>query len=354
MTRKIVHIDMDAFYASVELRENPQLKGLPVVVAWDSIRSVIVAASYEARKYGLRSAMSVRRARELCPHAIYIAPNFSLYRDVSRQIRAIFLQYTDRIEPLSLDEAYLDVTVNHKGIASATEVARRIQQEIFLQTSLTASAGVAPNKFLAKIASDWNKPNGICVVPPSKVLEFLQDLPLEKIPGVGRVTLAKFHRLQMKTIADLRQRTQWELTHHFGRYGHRLYELARGIDLREVDGNQQSQQVSTETTFDRDLPYMQLKDPLDGIATKLWEQVLRKRKFGRTVTLKLKTATFRIVTRSQTYSSPMYSVDDVRQAAAMLLERVDSDKRHTLYRLIGLGISTFAEVDEEQAQMSLL
>src|SRR5690606_11514745 len=233
MTRKIVHIDMDAFYASVELRENPQLRGLPVVVAWESIRSVIVAASYEARKYGLRSAMSVRRARQLCPHAIYIAPNFTLYRDVSRQVRAIFMQYTDRIEPLSLDEAYLDVTVNHKGIASATEVARRIQQEIFQQTSLTASAGVAPNKFLAKIASDWNKPNGICVIPPSKVLAFLQDLPLEKIPGVGRVTLAKFHRLNVKTIADLRQRSQWELTYHFGRHGHRLYELARGIDMRE-------------------------------------------------------------------------------------------------------------------------
>src|SRR5690606_22070210 len=254
--------------------------------------------------------------------------------DVSRQVRGIFQQYTDLIEPLSLDEAYLDVTVNHKGIASATEVARRIQQEIFQQTSLTASAGVAPNKFLAKIASDWNKPNGICVIPPSKVLAFLQDLPLEKIPGVGRVTLAKFHRLNMKTIADLRQRSQWELTYHFGRHGHRLYELARGIDMRDVDGNQPSQQVSTETTFDRDLPYIQLQEPLDAIATKLWEQVLRKRKFGRTVTLKLKTASFRIVTRSQTYSSPMYSVDDIRQAAAMLLERVEADKRHTLYRLV--------------------
>ncbi len=354
MTRKIVHIDMDAFYASVELRENPQLKGLPVVVAWDSIRSVIVAASYEARKYGLRSAMSVRRARELCPHAIYIAPNFTLYRDVSRQVRGIFQQYTDRIEPLSLDEAYLDVTVNHQGITSATEVARRIQDDILRETSLTASAGVAPNKFLAKIASDWNKPNGICVIPPSKVMSFLQDLPLEKIPGVGRVTLAKFHRLQMKTIADLRLHSEWELTHHFGRYGHRLYELARGIDLREVDTNQQSQQISTETTFDRDLPYLKLQDPLDAIARKLWEQVLRKRKFGRTVTLKLKSASFRIVTRSQTYSNPLYSVDEVRQAAATLLARLEADKRHTLYRLIGLGISAFAEIDEIEAQISLL
>jgi len=325
-----------------------------VVVAWDSIRSVIVAASYEARKYGLRSAMSVRRARELCPHAIYISPNFTLYRDVSRQVRAIFQQYTDRIEPLSLDEAYLDVTQNHKGIASATEVANRIREEIFLQTSLTASAGVAPNKFLAKIASDWNKPNGICVVPPSKVMAFLQDLPLEKIPGVGRVTLAKFHRLQMNTVADLRLRSEWELTHHFGRYGHRLYELARGIDLREVDTNQESQQISTETTFDRDLPYLQLQDPLDAIARKLWDQVLRKRKFGRTVTLKLKSASFRIVTRSQTYSSPIYSLDEVRQAAASLLERVELDKRQSLYRLIGLGISAFADIDEVEAQLLLL
>ncbi|ETF02070.1 DNA polymerase IV [Advenella kashmirensis W13003] len=354
MTRKIVHIDMDAFYASVELRENPQLRGLPVVVAWDSIRSVVVAASYEARKYGLRSAMSVRRARELCPHAIYIAPNFMLYREVSRQVRSIFQQYTDRIEPLSLDEAYLDVTTNHKNIASATEVARRIREDIFLQTSLTASAGVAPNKFLAKIASDWNKPNGMCVIPPSKVQLFLQDLPLEKIPGVGRVTLAKFHRLQMKTVGDLRQRSEWELSYHFGRYGRRLYELARGIDLREVDGNQESQQVSTETTFDRDLPFAQLSAPLDAIAQKLWDQLLRKRKFGRTVTLKLKTASFRIVTRSQTYSNPLYSLDDVRQAAAMLLDRIELEKRSMLYRLIGLGVSTFAEVAEDELQMSLL
>ncbi len=354
MTRKIVHIDMDAFYASVELRENPQLKGLPVVVAWDSIRSVIVAASYEARKYGLRSAMSVRRARELCPHAIYISPNFTVYREVSRQIRAIFMQYTDKIEPLSLDEAYLDVTVNHQNIASATEVARRIRQDIFLQTSLTASAGIAPNKFLAKIASDWNKPNGMCVIPPSRVEQFLQDLPLEKIPGVGRVTLGKFHRLQMKTVGDLRLRSEWELSHHFGKHGKRLYELARGIDLREVDGNQESQQISTETTFDRDLPYDQLMPPLDAIAKKLWDQILRKRKFGRTVTLKLKTASFRIVTRSQTYSSPLYSLDDLRQAAAVLLERVESEKRRMQYRLIGLGISTFAEIQEEDTQMSLI
>lgn len=354
MTRKIVHIDMDAFYASVELRENPQLKGLPVVVAWDSIRSVIVAASYEARKYGLRSAMSVRRARELCPHAIYIAPNFTVYREVSRQIRAIFLQYTDKIEPLSLDEAYLDVTINHKGIASATEVASRIREDIFLQTSLTASAGVAPNKFLAKIASDWNKPNGMCVIPPSRVQQFLQDLPLEKVPGVGRVTLAKFHRLDMRTIGDLRLRSEWELSYHFGRYGRRLYELARGIDLREVDGSQESQQISTETTFDRDLPFLQLKDPLDALAKRLWDQVLRKRKFGRTVTLKLKTASFRTISRSQTYSSPLYSLDDIQQAAAMLLQRIEVEKRHMLYRLIGVGISTFAELEEDELQMSLL
>ncbi len=354
MTRKIVHIDMDAFYASVELRENPQLKGLPVVVAWDSIRSVIVAASYEARKYGLRSAMSVRRARELCPHAVYISPNFTLYRDVSRQVRSIFLQYTDRIEPLSLDEAYLDVTTNHKNIASATEVARRIREEIFRQTSLTASAGIAPNKFLAKIASDWNKPNGMCVIPPSKVEQFLQELPLEKIPGVGRVTLAKFHRLQMRTVGDLRLRSEWELSFHFGKHGRRLYELARGIDLREVDGNQESQQISTETTFDRDLSFQQLNAPLDAIAGKLWDQILRKRKFGRTVTLKLKTASFKILTRSQTYSSPLYSVDDVRQAAAALLSRIDPQKRRMQYRLLGLGVSTFAEVQDEEIQMSLL
>ena len=354
MNRKIVHVDMDAFYASVELRENPSLKGKPVVVAWDSIRSVVVAASYEARKYGLHSAMSVRRARQLCPQAIYIAPNFTLYRDVSRQVRNIFLRYTDKIEPLSLDEAYLDVTQNLLGLPSATEVAMRIREDIFRQTALTASAGVAPNKFLAKIASDWNKPNGICVISPSRVEAFLQPLALEKVPGVGRVTLARFHKLGIFTVGELRNCSEWELTRHFGRYGHRLYDLARGIDLREVDGNQESLQISTETTFDKDIPYSMLMEPLEYIARRLWEQILRKKKFGRTVTLKLKTASFRILTRSQTYANPLYAMDDVRMAAQMLLERIEPDKRQVQYRLIGLGVSTFAESDDEALQMSLL
>ncbi|MFC2708053.1 MAG: DNA polymerase IV, partial [Neisseria sp.] len=197
--RKIIHIDMDAFYASVELHEQPHLKGLPVVVAWDGTRSVICAASYEARKFGLHSAMSVATAKRLCPQAVFVQPHFDLYRQVSAQIHAVFRRYTDLIEPLSLDEAYLDVTQNFENIPYASEVAKRIRAEIFEETGLTASAGIAPNKFLAKIASDWRKPNGQFVLPPQKIMAFLESLPLGKIPGVGKVTLKKMNALGMQT-----------------------------------------------------------------------------------------------------------------------------------------------------------
>ena len=194
-SRKIVHIDMDAFYASVEQRDNPDLRGKPVVVAWTGPRSVVCAASYEARRFGVHSAMSAIRAQRLCPQAVYVPPDFNRYRDVSRQIRQIFARHTDLIEPLSLDEAYLDVTVNKLGLPSATEVAQVIRQQIRTETGLTASAGIAPNKFLAKIASDWNKPDGQFVIRPTKVLEFLQPLPVRKVPGVGKVTQARLEQL---------------------------------------------------------------------------------------------------------------------------------------------------------------
>ncbi|HGN6297794.1 TPA: DNA polymerase IV, partial [Neisseria gonorrhoeae] len=226
--RKIIHIDMDAFYASVELREQPHLKGRPVVVAWEGARSVICAASYEARQFGLHSAMSVATVKRLCPQAVYVPPHFDLYRQVSAQIHAVFRRYTDLIEPLSPDEAYLDVTRNFKNIPYAGEVAKEIRAAIFAETGLTASAGIAPNKFLAKIASDWRKPNGQFVLPPHKVMAFLETLPLGKIPGAGKVTLKKMQSLGMRTAGDLRRFERGELLNHFGRYGYRLYDLARG------------------------------------------------------------------------------------------------------------------------------
>ena len=232
--RKIVHIDMDAFYASVEQRDDPQLRGKPVVVAWRGNRSVVCAASYEARKFGVRSAMPSVRAERLCPNAIFLPPDFPRYRTVSRQVRDIFRRHTDLIEPLSLDEAYLDVTENKTGLPTATQVARTIREQIRTELQLTASAGVAPNKFLAKIASDWKKPDGLFVIQPDEVDSFLISLPVGRVPGVGKVTEEKLQSLGVQTIGDLRRFELSALEKRFGRYGVRLYELARGVDESAV------------------------------------------------------------------------------------------------------------------------
>ena len=351
-SRKIVHIDMDAFYASVELRDQPELQGKPVVVAWDGARSVICAASYEARKYGLRSAMAVSRAKQLCPHAIYISPNFDKYRDVSQQIHQIFRQYTNIIEPLSLDEAYLDVTTNLQQLASATEVAQAIRADIRQQTSLTASAGVAPNKFLAKVASDWNKPDGIFVIKPAQVLEFLQPLPLKKIPGVGQVTLQKMQHLGLTTISDLLHLSQAELAHHFGRYGYRLFDLARGIDNSPVKSQRQRQQLSTETTFMHDRQLCELQDIWSALISKLWREISQKKLSARTITIKLKTSQFKLITRSMTYSAAFSSERDLHTALHALLDRLEFDD-NPAFRLAGVGVGELSQHGEQQ-QLSLL
>ncbi|CAB3862326.1 DNA polymerase IV [Achromobacter animicus] len=350
--RKIVHVDMDAFYASVEQRDNPDLRGKPVVVAWTGPRSVVCAASYEARRYGIHSAMSAIKAERLCPHAIYVPPDFNRYRDVSRQVRQIFARHTDLIEPLSLDEAYLDVTVNKCGLPSATEVAQVIRQQIREETGLTASAGVAPNKFLAKIASDWNKPDGIFVVRPSKVLAFLEPLPVRKVPGVGKVTQARLEQLGIQTVGDLATHSAQELEHYFGRYGRRLYELARGIDEREVQTDQPLQQVSAETTFSNDVRLEAVGDALDRMAEKVWDQALKKGALGRTVVLKLKTDRFRILTRSQTCAQPPTSAMELAALARLLCDRVELPPG-TLYRLAGVGMSNFADPGEQSRQPDL-
>jgi DNA polymerase-4 len=232
--RKIVHVDMDAFYASVEQRDNPNLRAKPVIVAWQARRSVVCAASYEARSFGVHSAMPAIRAERLCPHAIFVTPDFPRYRAVSQSVREIFKRHTDLIEPLSLDEAYLNVTENKTGLPTATLVARTIRKQVHEQLNLTASAGVAPNKFLAKLASDWRKPDGLFVIQPEDVDEFLLPLPVGRLPGVGKVTGEKLAKLGIKTVGDLRPFDLRALEDHFGRYGRRLHELAHGIDDNEV------------------------------------------------------------------------------------------------------------------------
>lgn len=335
--RKIIHIDMDAFYASVELREQPHLRGLPVVVAWEGTRSVVCAASYEARRFGLRSAMSVSAAKRLCPQAVFVPPHFDLYREVSAQIHAVFRRHTDLIEPLSLDEAYLDVSRNLQNLPYASDVAKAIRGSIFEETGLTASAGVAPNKFLAKIASDWRKPNGQFVLPPEKVAAFLETLPLGKIPGVGKVTLQKMQALGMHTAGDLRRFERGELLNHFGRYGYRLYDLARGIDERPVKSSRERVQISTEITLPEDVPLAEAALHLPYLAEDLWQQMQRKRLAAKSVTLKLKTTDFRIITRSLTYSSTLPNTAALLSAAETLLKRVPTE--HDAFRLIGVGVS---------------
>lgn len=352
--RKIVHIDMDAFYASVEIRDQPELRGKPVAVAWDGPRSVICAASYEARQFGLRSAMSVARAKQLCPQAIYIAPSFDKYRAVSQQIHEIFQQYTDLIEPLSLDEAYLDVTSNFKNLPTATDVAQAIRADIFAHTHLTASAGVAPNKFLAKIASDWNKPNGLCVIKPNQVAQFLPNLPVGKIPGVGQVTLQKMQSLNIQTVGELARHSQAELAHHFGRYGYRLYDLARGIDERLVNASREHQKISKETTFSDDKFLPELAEHWQNLAYRVWEQMQKKQVMARTVSIKLKTSQFKTITRSVTYSSHIPHYNEFQAAVLHIIERLTPElSQQLMFRLAGVGVAELA-LQQEQAQLRLL
>lgn len=353
MVRKIVHIDMDAFYASVELLDQPHLIGQPVVVAWDGDRSVICAASYSARKFGLHSAMSVAKAKLLCPQAVYIAPNFDKYRAVSQQIHTIFSQYSSLIEPLSLDEAYLDVSHNLKGIATATEVAQAIRADIEKQTGLTASAGVAPNKFLAKIASDWHKPDGLCVIKPHQVKDFLPNLLVSKIPGVGRVTLQKMHHLSIKTVDDLAQHSQAELAYHFGRYGYRLYDLARGIDDRPVNADHQRQQISLETTFMQDKSLNELAEIWQQLTNDVWQKMQQKQINARSVGIKLKTTGFKVITRSITYRSDIPNLSSLQQAVHSIINKLDIEQS-LQFRLAGVGVSELSPFDQSIQQLRLL
>ncbi len=340
MLRKIVHIDMDAFYASVEQRDDPSLRGRPVVVAWRGKRSVVCAASYEARRFGVRSAMAAVHAERLCPDAIFIPPDFSRYKAVSQAVREIFRRYTDLIEPLSLDEAYLDVTQNKAGLSTATQVAKAIRQQVRDELHLTASAGVAPNKFLAKIASDWRKPDGLFVIQPQDIESFLLPLSVGKIPGVGKVMENRLQQIGIETVGELRNLGQPNLQQLFGRYGMRLYELARGIDHSRVVPDRPTKSISAEDTFEVDIPLQAMEEVIRRLAEKVWKASRREERIARTVVLKLKTAEFNILTRSHTPAIPPSSVEDLTSIALSLRDRIDlsPDQR---FRLAGVGLSNF-------------
>ncbi len=342
--RKIIHIDMDAFYASVAQRDDPSLRGKPVVVAWRGHRSVVCAASYEARVFGVRSAMAVARAERLCPEAVFVAPDFARYRTVSQQVRDIMRRHSDTIEPLSLDEAYLDVTQTKTGLPSATEVANVIRQDIQRETELTASAGVAPNKFLAKIASDWRKPNGLFVIRPHEVMAFLNPLSVARLPGVGKVMEDKLKALGVTTIGELGGIAPKDLERQFGRYGLRLHNLSQGIDHGEVTPDRPTQSISAEDTFEQDLPLTELEPMVRRLAGKVWVAAAQEsERIGRTVVLKLKTANFRIHTRSHTPSLPPSSLEELVTLAVALIARVDFPAG-TRYRLVGVGLGNFCDL----------
>lgn len=355
--RKIVHVDMDAFYASVEQRDDPSLRGRPVVVAWRGARSVVCAASYEARRFGVRSAMPAITAERLCPQAVFVPPDFPRYKAVSRQVRDIFARHTALIEPLSLDEAYLDVTQPLSALPSATAVAEAIRAAIREETALTASAGVAPNKFLAKIASDWNKPDGVFVIRPSMIDAFLAPLPVGRLPGVGKVMAARLEAHGVRNVGELRALGAARLETLFGRWGVRLHQLALGIDEHPVQPDRPTMQISCEDTFQHDLRLAELEPHVRKLAARAWASYLRERerdpsRIARTAVLKLKTSGFRILTRSFTPAALPDCAEDFADVAWSLNARVDLPDA-TRYRLAGVGLSGFTDADHHAAQRGL-
>jgi DNA polymerase-4 len=351
--RKIIHIDMDAFYASVEQRDNPDLRGKPVAVGGSRERGVVAAASYEARKFGVRSAMPSVTARRKCPDLIFVTPRFEVYKQVSRQIRAIFAEYTRIIEPLSLDEAYLDVTENLQGIASATEIAQRIRARIRAETQLTASAGVSYNKFLAKLASDHRKPDGLFVITPAMGPSFVEGLTVQRFHGVGPATAAKMNRLGIFTALDLRSKDEAFLQKHFGKAGPHYFNICRGIDHRPIRANRVRKSVGAENTFPRDLArFDEMKAELEPLVDKIWRYCDGAGLRGRTVTLKVKFADFQVITRSKTIAAPVSDRLTLGSISGDLLAaQFPMPKR---VRLIGVSLSSLcADLREDDPQMTL-
>ena len=357
--RKIIHVDMDAFFASVEQRDNPELRGKPVAVGGSSGRGVVAAASYEARRFGVRSAMPSVTAKRLCPDLIFCKSRFDVYREVSQQIRAIFRHHTDLVEPLSLDEAYLDVTEDKLGIGSATRIAELIRQEIRAKTRLTASAGVSYNKFLAKIASDQNKPDGLCVIRPGEGARFVAELPIRRFHGVGPKGAEKMARLGIETGGDLAARDIAWLRAHFGSFAEYLFRAARGIDLRPVRSSRIRKSVGGERTFSRDLSSGgELRETLEDIIDIVWTSIERADARGRTVTLKLKYTDFQIFSRAKTVDVAIAEKAQFAALARALLEEVLPLPMPI--RLMGLTLSKLEQQGGEtqsarpDAQLSLL
>jgi DNA polymerase-4 len=355
--RKIIHVDMDAFFASVEQRDHPELRGKPVAVGGSSARGVVAAASYEARKFGVRSAMPGMTARRLCPDLVFVRHRFEVYREVSQQIREIFRAFTPHVEPLSLDEAYLDVTEDRLGIGSATRIAELIRQRIRAETRLTASAGVSYNKFLAKLASDHNKPDGLCVIRPGEGAAFVRSLPVRRFHGIGPRGADKMARLGIETGGDLAAKDIAFLRQHFGSFADYLYRAARGIDLRPVSANRIRKSLGSERTFGEDLSSgPALREALDNIIDIVWPQIAERELHGRTVTLKMKYTDFQIVTRARSLPLP---VADKAQFARLARALLDEQLPLPLpIRLMGLTLSSLegGEVrpSRDDAQLRLL
>jgi DNA polymerase IV len=366
-TRKVIHVDMDAFFASVEQRDDPALRGLPVAVGSPAARGVVAAASYEAREFGVRSALPSVTALRRCPELVFVKPRFDVYRAVSRQIHGIFAEYTSLIQPLSLDEAYLDVTENQRGLPTAWSTAREIRARILEETSLTASAGISYNKFLAKLASGYRKPNGQFAVTPGMGAAWVESLPVARFHGVGPVTARKMQALGIETGADLRAKSMAFLQEHFGRAAAWYYAIARGQDDRPVDPDRTRKSSGSETTFDRDLAEVaEIEAGVLRMADDVWAWCETARAFGRTVTVKVKFADFRQVTRSRSYAGAVVHHAQLRQASLDLIRLVVPSENGI--RLVGVTVSNFeapgrqdtglplfgSAVDSADAQASVL
>jgi len=353
--RKIIHVDMDAFFAAVEQRDNPQLQGKPVIVGGppDS-RGVVATCNYEARKYGVHSAMASSRAGQLCPHGVFVKPRFQAYKQASEKIHQVFKQYTNLIEPLSLDEAYLDVTKTSSCNGSATLMAKEIRQKIFESTQLTASAGISYNKFLAKVASDINKPDGQCVIKPEDGEKFVQTLAIGRFYGIGKVTEAKMHSLKIFTGADLKSWSKEQLAQYFGKSSGYYYSIARGVDDRPVSNHRVRKSLGSETTFQQDMrDVSEMMLCLENLAFQVLKSLKQKSLVAYTITLKIKYSNFQQVTRSRTFESPLNDHSSVKSILAILLEKTEVESR--CVRLLGVAMSNLAkdEVIRHDFQLSL-
>ncbi len=349
--RKIIHIDMDAFFASVEQRDFPELQNKAIAVGGGGDRGVVAAASYEARKFGVRSAMAGRRALELCPHLIFVKPRFEAYKTTSLIIRSVFREYTDLFEPLSLDEAYLDVSTNKKNMLSATHIAQEIKQKIKEKTDLTASAGVSYNKFLAKIASDYDKPDGLYVINPDQGQTFIEKLAIERFHGIGKVTAEKLRKMGVFRGKDLKRFSLEGLTQRFGKSGPYFYELARAIDHRPVVPQREPKSIGAETTFTNDLiKKEELKKKLNPLVEKVAARLVKNKQEGKTITLKIKYSDFKQITRSTTLP---YFTNEQTAIQSVVFQLLDKEELQNSIRLVGCSVSNFYSEEAQTPQLTL-